>query len=113
MPFRDAFRARLKSERQRNDLTQAEAAERLGVSLQAYGNLERNGADWVDTLGKLAKAVGSTPERLCAGYTGRGRKKDKSREIRAQIMDEAEGLPEDDLLMILDLVKSVRKRRGS
>ena len=113
MTFRDAFRRRLRDERRGNGLTQAEAADRLGVSLQAYGNLERKGADWIDTLARVAKAVGSTPERLCAYHTGKGRRKDKSREIRARIMDEAEGLPDDDLLLILDVVKSARKRRSS
>ena len=113
MTFRDAFRRRLRDERCGNGLTQAEAAERLGVSLQAYGNLERKGADWVDTLGKVAKAVGSTPERLCASFTGRGRKKDRNREMRLQIADAADGLPEEDLLMILDVVNAAKKRRGS
>ena len=80
--------------------------------LQAYGNLERKGADWIDRLGKVAKAVGSTLERLCTSFTGRGRNKDRNREIRLQIADAAEGLSDDDLLMILDVVKAAKKRRG-
>ena len=113
MTFRDAFRHRLRTERKSAGLTQEEVAIALGVSVEAYGRLERGEiGDWVDYLGEIAAVIGTTPASLCSSYSGEGKKADRHLELRIQLKDAAEDLTEEDILSLLDQIRATVKRRS-
>ena len=115
MTFRDAFRRRLRDERRRAGLSQADVAARLGISVQAFGDLERGkSGEWVDNLERVAAAIGTTPASLCAYHSGAGGKQDRHLEARVKLMEAAEDISEEDVLSLIDQISVMlqRRRRG-
>ena len=111
MSFPAAFCRRLLDLREAFDLTQEQVAEALGVSIEAYGRLERNGARWVEYLGEIAEVYETTPADLCSYYTGRGRKADNHQKLRVQLQEAAADLSEEDIRSLLDQISVTVKRR--
>lgn len=112
MAFRDAFRRRLRAARIKAGMKQHHVAAALGISMEAYGRLERGETgQWVDKFDRVAKAVGTTPADLCAYHSGQGRKKDRLLELRKNIFDLTDDLTREDLLALQDQITATLNRR--
>ncbi len=70
MNHRDRFSANLRHARQTAGISQEELAERCEIHRTEVSLLERGGREpRLGTMVKLATALGTTPEALCAGIT--------------------------------------------
>lgn len=68
MNHRDRFSANLRRARQDAGISQEELAERCEIHRTEVSLLERGGREpRLGTMVKLATALGTTPEALCAG----------------------------------------------
>jgi transcriptional regulator with XRE-family HTH domain len=70
MNHRDRFSANLRHARQAAGISQEELAERCEIHRTEVSLLERGGREpRLGTMVKLATALGTTPEALCAGIS--------------------------------------------
>ena len=77
MNHRDRFSANLRQARQTAGISQEELAERCEIHRTEVSLLERGGREpRLGTMVKLATALGTTPEALCAGITWNPKERD-------------------------------------
>lgn len=77
MNHRDRFSANLRRARQDAGISQEELAERCEIHRTEVSLLERGGREpRLGTMVKLATALGTTPETLCAGIAWDTKKRD-------------------------------------
>ncbi len=77
MNHRDRFSANLRRARQDAGISQEELAERCEIHRTEVSLLERGGREpRLGTMVKLATALGTTPQALCAGITWDTKKRD-------------------------------------
>jgi transcriptional regulator with XRE-family HTH domain len=77
MNHRDRFSANLRRARQDAGISQEELAERCEIHRTEVSLLERGGREpRLGTMVKLAVALGTTPEALCAGIAWDAKKRD-------------------------------------
>jgi len=77
MNHRDRFSANLRRARQDAGISQEELAERCEIHRTEVSLLERGGREpRLGTMVKLATALGTTPETLCAGIAWDAKKRD-------------------------------------
>jgi len=77
MNHRDRFSANLRRARQDAGISQEELAKRCEIHRTEVSLLERGGREpRLGTMVKLATALGTTPEALCAGIAWDPKKRD-------------------------------------
>ena len=77
MNHRDRFSANLRRARKAAGISQEELAERCEIHRTEVSLLERGGREpRLGTMVKLATALGTTPEALCAGIAWDPKKRD-------------------------------------
>ena len=77
MNHRDRFSANLRRARQDAGISQEELAKRCEIHRTEVSLLERGGREpRLGTMVKLATALGTTPETLCAGIRWDAKKRD-------------------------------------
>lgn len=77
MDKRDRFAVNLRQARETAGISQEELAERIEVHRTEISLLERGGREpRLGTMVKLATALGTTPEALCAGIGWDPKKRD-------------------------------------
>jgi len=77
MNHRDRFSANLRRARQDAGISQEELAKRCEIHRTEVSLLERGGREpRLGTMVKLATALGTTPEVLCAGIAWDAKKRD-------------------------------------